>query len=186
VTKSRGSGAATATASFAELCADEHAFAAWYERALPLVYGFVHGRTAGDVALAEEATADAFLEAIRARRSFRGDADPVTWICSIARNRLIDHYRSAARDHARNLRLIFGGLTDEDTAAWQQADDRDAVLASLAPLSPLERSALMLRYHDGYSVRETARFIGRTEAATESLLMRAREHIRAAFPGGLE
>ena len=48
----------------------------------------------------------------------------------------------------------------------------------------LNQPALILRYLDGYSVRETARLIGRTERATESLLMRARDRIRAAFPGG--
>src|SRR5262245_42245970 len=86
------SDAAARVASFAALCADDRAFSDWYDTALPRVYGFVHGRTAGDVELAEDITSLAFLEAIRARRTFDGRSDPVTWICSIARNRLIDHY----------------------------------------------------------------------------------------------
>jgi RNA polymerase sigma-70 factor (ECF subfamily) len=173
-------------ASFAELCADERAFTAWYEGALPRIYGFVHGRAGGDHALTEDITALAFAEAIRARRSFDGRSDPVTWICSIARNRLLDHYRRAAREQVRHLRLVVTDLNANDSREWDRVDHQEAVLSALATLPPLERSALMLRYLDDYSVRETARLIGRSEAATESLLSRARERVRAAFPGGPE
>jgi len=183
VSQRAGAETADRAASFASLCADDRAFTDWYDAALPRVYGFVFGRAGGDSLLAEDITAQAFLEAIRARKTFDGRSDPVTWICSIARNRLIDHYRTEARDHGRHLRLIVTELTGAQTP-WDQLDNRDAALASLAALPPLERTALTLRYVDGYSVRETARLIGRTEAATESLLMRARDRVRAAFPGG--
>lgn len=179
-----GAEAVDRATSFRALCADDDAFTPWYETALPRVYGFVYGRTGGDAPLAEDITAEAFLEAIRARHSFDGRSDAVTWICSIARNRLIDHYRREARDQARHLRLIVSDLSRNEAAAWDRLDDRDAVLSSLAGLPPLERTALILRYLDGYSVRETARRIGRSEPATESLLMRARERVRTAFPGG--
>lgn len=69
-------------ASFAALCADERAFGTWYELALPRVYGFVLGCVGSDIALAEEITAHAFMETVRARRSIDGRADPITWICS--------------------------------------------------------------------------------------------------------
>jgi RNA polymerase sigma-70 factor, ECF subfamily len=184
VSKRSGAEATEQASWFAALCADDRAFSAWYETALPRVYGFISGRTGGDASLAEDVTALAFLEAIRARRTFDGRSDPVTWICSIARNRLIDHYRAEARDRTRHLRLIVTDLTAQEQASWNRLDDRDAVLALLAALPSLERTGITLRYLDGYSVRETARLIGRTESATESLLMRARDRIRAAFPGG--
>ena len=171
-------------ASFAALCADERAFSSWYEDALPRVYGFILGRTGGDSTLAEEIVAQAFMEAVRARNQFDGRSDPVTWICSIARNRLLDHYRRLAREQTRHLRLIVTDLNATDAVEWDQVDQREAILGVLAALAPLERSALMLRYLDGYSVRETARLIGRSEAATESLLARARERARSASPGG--
>jgi RNA polymerase sigma-70 factor, ECF subfamily len=179
-----GAEAASRATSFAALCADDNAFSNWYDAALPRVYGFVYARTAGDAELAEDVTATAFLEAIRARGSFAGRSDPVTWICSIARNRLIDHYRSEARDRTRHLRLVVSELATDEQVHWDQVDHRDAALTSLAALPPIERNALILRYLDGYSVRETARLIGRSEPATESLLARARERVRSAFPGG--
>ena len=179
-----GAEAAERASSFAALCADDRAFSAWYETALPRVYGFLYARTGGDSVLAEDLTAAAFLEAIRARQSFHGRSDPVTWICSIARNRLIDHYRTEARQRSRHLRLVVTELVADEQARWDQVDERDAALASLAALPPIERTVLTLRYLDGFSVRETARLIGRSEPATESLLARARERVRSAFPGG--
>ena len=170
---------------FAALCSDDHAFSTWYEQALPCVYGFVYTRAGGDATLAEDITAQAFLEAIRGRRAFDGRSDPVTWICSIARNRLIDHHRVAAREQARHLRLVVTDINAADERPWQWLDDRDTVLSMLGTLPPMERTALTLRYLDGYTVRDVAHLIGRSEAATESLLMRARDRIRSAYPGGI-
>jgi RNA polymerase sigma-70 factor (ECF subfamily) len=185
VAKGPGTAVAERGASFAALCADEAAFRAWYDAALPRVYGFVHGRAGGDIVLAEEITAQAFLDAVRARDTFDERADLVTWVCSIARNRLIDHYRRSARERQGRLRLIVSDLHATEPE-WDRLEQRDAVLASLEPLSSAERTALLLRYLDGYSVREVAQRIGRTEAATESLLSRARDHVRHAMPGGPE
>jgi RNA polymerase sigma-70 factor, ECF subfamily len=180
---SAGVDGADRRSAFATVCSDDRAFTAWYESALPRVYGFVYMRT-GDGLLSEDITAQAFPEAIRARRSFDGRSDPVTWVCTIARNRLIDHFRTAAREQARHLRLIVTDLQEADRP-WDQLDERDAVLSVLATVPSLERAALILRYLDGYSVRETARLIGRSEPATESLLMRARDRVRSAYPGGI-
>jgi RNA polymerase sigma-70 factor (ECF subfamily) len=184
VTEARGGNAVREAPSFVALCADERAFADWYASALPRVYGFVLGRVGGDTELAEDITANAFLEAVRARASFDGRSDPVTWICSIARNRLIDHYRRVERDRIRHLRLVVGDLTSGSPEALGEVEDRDAVLSILGALPDIERAALTLRYLDGYGVDEVARLIGRSLTATESLLHRARERVRAAFPGG--
>jgi RNA polymerase sigma-70 factor, ECF subfamily len=185
MSRGRGAAAPSIDRSFADLCADDRAFTSWYEDALPRVYGFVYARAGGDASLAEDVTALAFLEAVRARRSFAGASDPVTWVCSIARHRLIDHFRSESRDRARRLRLIVTEADSRDEP-WRHLDARDAALSALGALPSAERLALTLRYIDGYSVREIAKLIGRSEAATESLLMRARDRVRLAFPGGLE
>ncbi|MBA2717992.1 MAG: RNA polymerase sigma factor [Chloroflexi bacterium] len=182
--ESRSTGS-TASASFAALFDNTRAFEAWYEDALPRVVGFVHIRTGGDLTLTEEITAQAFFEAVRARRSFGGRSDPVTWICSIARNRLVDHYRRQAREQARHLRLVVGSLSDAVPDEAEIVDDREAVIRALSALPDLERTVLTLRYLDGYSVREIAGLIGRTERATDSILWRARERVRSAHPGGL-
>ena len=57
------------------------------------VYHYLLARC-GDHHLAEELTADTFFQALRNLDRFRGESDPGTWLCAIARNRLTDHYRT--------------------------------------------------------------------------------------------
>jgi RNA polymerase sigma-70 factor, ECF subfamily len=187
VAERRGAtGTATAAApTFAALCADDAAFTQWYEAALPRVYGFVYARSGGDTTLTEDVTAQAFFDGVRARRSFDGRSDPVTWICAIARNRLIDHYRAEARARRRSLRLVDEPVKASTSSDLDDVERRDAVLSVLGALPDIERTALTLHYLDGYSIRETASLVGRSVPATESLLNRARERVRHTFPGGL-
>jgi RNA polymerase sigma-70 factor (ECF subfamily) len=167
--------------SFAALVADPLRFRAWYDEALPRVYRYLLTRC-GDEALAVEVTQEAFVQAIRARRRFEGRADPVTWICSIGRNRLVDHARRDRRNESRHLRLIRAH-TDFENSAWRAGDEREDVERALQSLSAEHRLALMLMYLDQLPVREIAHLLRRSESATESLLGRAREGFRRAYEG---
>jgi RNA polymerase sigma-70 factor, ECF subfamily len=180
------SGPATAsdrTEDLAEVFADPNAFRRWYDAAVVRVYGYLHSRCGGDVALAEELTQQTFIQAVRHWQSFDGRSDAVTWLCSIARNKLVDHFRELDRQERRHLRLVVreipvaGGVSVEKTVA-----DREAIAAALRGLPALQRAALILRHVDDLSVREVASIIGRSEDATESLLRRARDRFRVGYP----
>jgi RNA polymerase sigma-70 factor (ECF subfamily) len=167
--------------TFASLVADQARFRLWYDDALPRVYRYLLARC-GDQALAEEATQEAFLDAVRFRNRFQGRSDPVTWICAIGRNRLVDHVRNDRRIEARHLRLV-DSRTDQEANAWHASEVRDRVERALTTLSPEQRLALMFRYLDEMSVRDVAGHLQRSESATESLLSRAREGFRRAYEG---
>jgi RNA polymerase sigma-70 factor (ECF subfamily) len=167
------------------IVADEAAFRAWYDAVLPRVYRYLLSRCDHDERLAEELTQQVFVEAIRRRHSFDGRSDAVTWLCAIGRNKLVDHFRRAGREQRRQLRLLDGGATDA-SASWQAAETRASVAATLDRLAPEQRLVLVFRYLDGLPVREIAAAIGRSESATESLLVRAREAFRRAHGGELD
>ena len=158
---------------------DDDAFRSWYDATLPRVYRYLLARCGGDPALAEELTQQTFVEALRNRRRFDGRADVVTWLVAIGRHKLIDHFRRAGRDRQRHLRLVSRWGYGE--GGWDGAEERQAINAALDQLSGEHRIALLLRYLDGLSVREVARALGRSESATESLLVRAREAFRHAY-----
>jgi RNA polymerase sigma-70 factor, ECF subfamily len=174
-------GAADGGVSLGAIVADPVRFRIWYDDALPRVYRYLLTRC-GDQALAEEVTQEAFTEAIRARRRFEGRSDPVTWICAIGRNRLVDHMRHDRRSASRHLSLI-DAQPDHESTAWRDSDEREAVQRALASLLPDQRLALMLRYVDQLPVREIAALLHRTESATESVLSRARDAFRRAYEG---
>jgi RNA polymerase sigma-70 factor (ECF subfamily) len=174
-------GATDQAVSLEALVADPLLFRTWYDDALPRVYRYLLTRC-GDQALAEEVTQEAFVEAIRSRRKFRGRSDPVTWVIAIGRNRLVDHIRHDRRSASRHLRLI-DSRRDLESSAWRTSDEREAIDQALATLLPDQRLALTLRYLDQLPVREIAALLHKSESATESVLSRAREAFRLAYEG---
>jgi RNA polymerase sigma-70 factor (ECF subfamily) len=167
----------------AAVFADEPAFRDWYERSLPQVYGYLFHRCGRNPELAEELTQQAFVEAVRSRGKFRGQADATTWVVGIARHKLVDHFRRAERDSRRLAALSArhpGNAALAGSAAPPVPDDIDDALA-LLPAS--QRAVLVLHYMDQLSVRDVARSIGKSEAATASLLARGRDAFRQAYQG---
>lgn len=167
---------------FRACLADERKFRRFYDDALPRVYGYLLHRCQGDGALAEELTQTAFGEAIRHRMAFDGRSDPVTWLIGIARHKLADHFRALERDERRRMHLVVRDLTvDADSMPWREIDERELLISMLGRLTSMQRAVLILHYADGLPVRDVAREIGRSESATESLLTRARDALRAAY-----
>lgn len=156
------------------------ALLALYDRALPQVYGYLVVRV-HDPTTAEDITAETFLAAAEAID--RGTLTDVSvgWLVTVARNKLVDHWRRKGRED-RKLALV-----ETDEAVGDGIDlhlERDRAHAVLAELGPHHRSALTLRYLDGLPVPEVAEHLGRTVHATEALLVRARKAFRARYQEG--
>lgn len=158
--------------------ADPVAFRRWYEAAVVRVFAYLHGRCGGDEGLAEELTQQTFIQAIERHSTFEGRSSDITWLCTIARNKLADHYRHVDREERRHLRLVVRELDLRDAETPTALEDREFVLAALRRLPALQRAAVVLCYLDGLSVREAGKMMRRSEAATKSLLSRARERLR--------
>ncbi len=162
-----------------ETFSDPLAFRAWYEASVSKVYAYLFPRCGGDSALAEEMTQQTFFQAIERRSTFEGRSTHITWLCTIARNKLADHYRRLDREERRHLRLIVREIPSATVDAPTDAiEDREALIGALRDLPPLQRAAVVLCYVDGLSVREASAVLERSESATESLLSRARERLR--------
>jgi RNA polymerase sigma-70 factor, ECF subfamily len=159
---------------------DDAAFRAWYERCLPRVYAYLFHRCGRDAALAEELTQQAFVEVVRTRARFRGRSDAVTWVIGIARNKLVDHYRRTTRNERRLAALGARDFADNPGPAWPEAE-RDEVDEALELIPPFQRAVLVLHYMDRLSVRDVSKEIGKSEAATASLLARGRDAFRQAY-----
>ena len=162
--------------------ANELAFRAWYERSLPQVYAYLFHRCGRNPELAEELTQQAFVEAVRSRGRFRGQSDPTTWVVSIARHRLVDHFRRTERDARRLGALGIAELGRAGLAVPSSSEEQpDDIDDALAVLPAMQRTVLILHYMDRLSVRDVARAIGKSEAATASLLARGRDAFRQAY-----
>jgi RNA polymerase sigma-70 factor (ECF subfamily) len=155
---------------------------ALYDTALPHVYGYLAARVR-DRAIAEDLTAETFLAAVRAVKENKVADLGIPWLVTVARNKLVDHWRRAAREQ-RTLQLADDReamVVDDDTDA---RFDRQRTRGVLATLGPHHRAALTLRYLDGLPVAEVAQHLDRSVHATEALLVRARRAFRAAYDEG--
>lgn len=145
-----------------------------YDRALPDVYGYLASRC-GSAPTAEDLTSETFLAAVDAVR--RGTVRDLTvaWLIGVARHKLVDHWRRQGREE-RAAEPPAVAVDD-----WDVHLDQLTAHATLAELGPHHRSALTLRYLDGLPVREVAACLGRTEGATEVLLVRAKAAFRDRY-----
>ena len=131
---------------FAAILADPPAFRRWYERAVVIVYRYLYPRCAGDPTLAEELTQQTFIQAIARRTTYAGRAEATTWLCTIGRNLLTDHYRRLDRDERRHLRLVVREIDPAhgEPDPLRAVEDRDELIAALGQLPPLQRAAVVL------------------------------------------
>ena len=162
--------------------ASDGAFESWYRRTLPRVYSYLLSRGGNDAALAEELTQQTFIAAVQGRTTFDGRSDTITWLCAIARHKLADHFRVLEREERRRvsmeLREIQMGSFDPRRP---ELDDRAAIAEALGSLPAAQRAVLTFVVLDDLSVAEAARLMGKSAAATHSLLHRAREGFRRAY-----
>lgn len=172
-----------------EVLADEAAFRRWYDRMIPSVYSYVASRCLGDEDLAQELTQQTFIAAIHGRARFDSRSEPVTWLCGIARHKLADHFRRLERDEARARRVAVQAIAldgADEASRWRDVDDRILIAETLRRLPAAQRAVLTFVALDDLPVAEAARLLGKSFGATQSLLARARESFRQAYPRGVE
>ena len=153
-------------------------FQEFYERALPVVYGYFFRRCGGRRDVAEELTQETFLSAVRSLRQGSDVNAPLPWVVSIARRRLVDYYEG------ENRRRTTGQQLNLESAHAQQRTTTLAevrLLSALDEVPGMQRLALVLRYVDDMPIREVALLIDKSERATESLLARGRRSLLEAY-----
>ena len=147
---------------------------AFFDEFHPRVFRFIAGATGAPAADVDDLVQETLLHAWRNRAGFRGDASLLTWVLSIAKNRVKMRLRSLGR------RPEFGAIDREElpAGALRSAEAAAAVRRALDALDPEYADVLLRRYFEGRAVREIAQALGESEKAVESRLHRAREALR--------
>jgi RNA polymerase sigma-70 factor (ECF subfamily) len=188
----------------AVLTGSETALEALYDRHATTIHSLAM-RLSGDRGIAEEVVQETFLALWDRAELFDPSAGTVaTWLRAIARHRVIDRHRHAAR---RVQATAFSSITDghEDPAAtidWLIASGgvvaagsegvrpETAAIAwetsvevgeALAVLPPPEREAILLAYRDGLSQSEIAHRLGWPLGTVKTRSRRALRRLRVAL-----
>jgi RNA polymerase sigma-70 factor (ECF subfamily) len=157
-----------------ETAATSHGLLVLYDQALADVYGYLLGGR--DVPTAQDLTSETFLAAAAALADRSSAPMNVAWLLGVARHKLIDHWRRMATRE----RWLSSAAGDPEVP-WNDDLEAGRAVEALARLGPHHRSVLTLYYVDDLPVREVAGVMGRTEHATEALLVRARQALRRAY-----
>lgn len=153
------------------------AFREFYDRALPVVYGYFFRRCGGRRDIAEDLTQETFVSAVMSLKQGSQVNAPLPWVVSIARHRLVDFYRSENRRRTAGQQFSNESLPQRATTTVAEV----RLLTALDEVPEMQRLALVLRYVDDLPVREVALLIDKSERATESLLSRGRRSLFEAY-----
>ncbi len=133
-------------------------------------------------AVAEDMLQETFIEVMRSLPRYRGDASLATWVRRIAVSKCLMHLRSAWHRRA-------GELGDEDDPADGGAPVAESVglrldlEAALANLPAESRVVVWLHDVEGYTHREIALAMQKTESYSKSQLSRAHRRLRGLLEG---
>jgi RNA polymerase sigma-70 factor (ECF subfamily) len=173
----------TADLELAERCqeGDAEAFEELYRQHSSRIFSLAV-RMTGSTDEAEDLLQEAFLQAHRKLRSFRGESSLGTWLYRLAMNLCLDHLRG------KQVRM--GRVTDSldaETAAEPASPAPAVPLAvnrvdldrAIARLPEGCRAVFLLHDVEGFDHREVARILGISEGTSKSQVHKARVKLRA-------
>jgi RNA polymerase sigma factor (sigma-70 family) len=159
--------------------ADQHVFAAIYDRHFAGIYGYCY-RSLGTVEQAEDAAQQVFAQALASLPEYRESGRFRSWLYTIAHH-VIHAQRDA--DHSNASLDVAAEVPDPGISPEEQALgalDRGALLEAIELLPRDQRRVIELRIA-GLKGREIAQELGRSHEAVRMLQHRALDHLTAAL-----
>lgn len=139
-------------------------------------------RFTGRASDAEDLSQEVFVRIYRTLNSYSADSGSLrTWITSVARNLLIDHYRrtkyervtDSLDDETASVPQLSSGAEAPDRAVWRR-EVGEHVQHALALLSPELREAVILRDLQDMDYKEIAALLHVPEGTVKSRINRGR------------
>lgn len=140
------------------------------------LYGFVRALVR-EPALAEDIVSDTFVKLIGEYRAGRPPVEVRAWLFRVASNLVVTSGRRRAVAGRYLHRLIRRGHEEAADARILRSARTEELVTALADLPADHRTALLLAAH-GFSGREIAVAIDRSEVAVRTLMSRARVRLR--------
>lgn len=161
------------------------AFAMFYEQYMPKVYRYISFRIR-DENMVQDLTSMVFEKALAKFGSYKPrKASFSTWIFTIARDTVIDHYRTSKRD------IFLGPEAPAYTSVQYPSPEDEAIKTEtsnklrvfLSRLNKREQEIIILKYSNDISNREIAEILKLTESNVGSILCRTIRKLRNSFVG---
>jgi len=170
---------------------DAQAFESLYARHKGGTYRYFLRHLAGDVSTAEELHQDLWLRVIGARERYEAQAKFATWLYTLARHRLVDHWRArhgislasleddGIAAQAEERAMSASEVDDGPLHATIDAETARRLVTALAEVPPLQRDAFLLHVEGGLPLDEIARLTATSGETVKSRLRYAYRRLRA-------
>jgi len=175
------------------LAHDQRAFRAFFDGYFPRLYRFARARLGDDPEGTKEIVHVTLSKALRKLGSYRGEAAFFTWLCTICRNEISDHFARVARDRKHvvltedlpDVRAAVEALaapeSDEPESEFRRLETTRLIQVALDQLPAHYGNALEWKYVYGFSVEEIAAKLGVGSDAAQSLLARAKRAFQEVY-----
>lgn len=154
-------------------------FTQYYEQYFQQVYKYVFFRTGKNKDLAFDLASELFLKALEKFDTYQAEkADFKNWIFTIARNHIIDYYRS--HKEVVDIDLLENVLAAPERLASELSISIDTayVLYALDHLPAGQKEVLKLKFISDWSNKEIALFLDKTEGNVRVLIHRALQALK--------
>lgn len=158
-------------------------FAELYEQNISKVLRYISYKVP-DMDTAEDITSTVFEKALEKFDSYRAErASFSTWILSIARNAVTDHYRAVGRAQEMQQNTIkeFIPLTVSADDEMVKAEEIQRLKVSLAGLSAQEQEIVAMKFGGEMTNREIAKALGLTDSNVGIIIYRTVRKLRDSF-----
>jgi len=153
----------------------------FYRRYKKGVEGFVAKRI-DDTGVAEELTQDILTAAWRSKDDFRKESEEFSWICAIAKHKIIDYYRKKKlKTVLFSISPMFEEIADKALEPEEETLRRELkkeIKKTLRAVGEGYQKILRLKYVEGWRISEIAEKMKLTIKAVESRLIRAKKRFR--------
>ncbi|MDG5786069.1 RNA polymerase sigma factor [Evansella sp. AB-P1] len=133
----------------------------------------------GNGEIAEDLTHDTFLKVKGTIHQFRGDSSYYTWVISIARHVVYDHWKKKKRIRFLPLKSshpVIDNKTPEEIV--EKGEAVHELYEGIKKLKITYQEVLILRKIEEFSVKETAQALSWSESKVKSTTMRALEALK--------
>ncbi len=149
---------------------DANAFGRLYDASVQRIYRYVFFRVT-DAEVAEDLTSEVFLKAWENLHRYRPGGPFVAWLYTIARNTVIDHYRTRKASISLDQTVIKHdpGLDEKVDLQYEV----ETLQRAMQHLTEEQREVLSLRFVAEMDTEQIAQRMRKSEGAIRALQMRA-------------
>ena len=149
------------------------AFGQLYQMYVDRIYNYIYYKT-GHAVDAEDLTEQVFIKAWEAIRRFRFEGKPfAAWLFKVARNVVIDHYRT--RKNNTDLSEVVSAIAKDGDpeASAQRRATAQVLMTAIRHLTDEQQQVILLKFVDGMDNTEISAAMGKKEGAIRALQYRA-------------